>query len=62
MNRETESTQTKITHSGPKALVQGIFRINGSHVARTNSRDVEHAHEPPRLAPADAAFESGVIR
>lgn len=62
MNLEIESTHTKITQSGTKPLAQDIFRFSGSPQAGTNSRDVEHDHQPPPSAPADAAFETGVLR
>jgi hypothetical protein len=62
MNPEIESTQTKITQSGPKALAQGIFRLHTSHEAGTNSRDVEHEYEPLAVSPAEQAFTTGVIR
>ncbi|MGH3761319.1 hypothetical protein [Actinophytocola sp.] len=62
MNLEIESTHPKITQSGTKALVQGIFRFHNTQQPGKNTRDVEHEHEPLTVSPAEQAIESEAIR
>lgn len=62
MNIEPESEPTEITRSCGSGQVQGIPPAEEVHIGLANLRVVAHDHEPPRLAPADAAFETGVIR